>query len=355
MNARQSWLLAASAAVAVAFFGADLRPALAASCSVSGPNGNGNYVISCSGVTIYATPTTAPTPLFGSTGQNSSGGGGGNGHAGALFVSSSSGGSGGNGGDIGSSGSFQSFNTYSSPASIFTNYTFGQGVFIISNGGNGGNGGSGYAGASGSGGGNGGNGGNIFATILPAAIITEGYQSAGVYALSAGGVGGNGGGSYLSFGGGGNGAAGGNGGTIDLQVQSNIYTTGTQSFGVWAQSVGGGGGNGGTSWASVGGGGGGGVGQEGGDVTAGLLSGASILTMGSGSIGMLVQSIGGFGGNGGSSVLTYGGNGANGGIGGTVSVDNASNTSIVTLGNDADAIIAESVGGGGGFGGSSFG
>src|SRR5690606_20320440 len=108
---------------------------------------------------------------------------------------------------------------------------------------------------------------------------------------------------------GGKGGAAGNGNTISLTSSGTIHTVGNQSYGVFAQSVGGGGGSGGSALTtgaegvgaytlglSLGGSGGGG----GNGGTVGLaLKNDSITTEGGGSYGVLAQSVGGGGGEGG--------------------------------------------------------
>ncbi len=153
-------------------------------------------------------------------------------------------------------------------------------------------------------------------------------------------------------------------------------TLGAHAVGVLAQSIGGGGGNGGISVAlalnasvastgpnsdisaSVGGFGG----AAGNASTVQVTRNGSITTLGDYAIGILAQSIGGGGGNGGLAVsgsvggtdaksfsASVGGFGAGGGTGGLVTVDNTG--AITTSGAKAQAIFAQSVGGGGGTGG----
>jgi hypothetical protein len=84
--------------------------------------------------------------------------------------------------------------------------------------------------------------------------------------------------------------------------------------------------------------------------------GGSIKTYGEGSGGIFAQSVGGFGGGGsGSGFVSYGASGESGGDGGKVSVTLGIPyplvSTISTAGNLADAICAQSIGGGGGDGG----
>ena len=130
----------------------------------------------------------------------------------------------------------------------------------------------------------------------------------------------------------------------------------------WRQSVGGGGGLGGdaTDLAIGGGvaiGGNGGLGGNGGTVTLNLKKGVFASTSTLGGAGILAQSIGGSGGAGGSAalkgagflLLTIGGDAGGGGIGGTVNVTNSG--LITSYGDHAAGVQAQSIGGGGGKGG----
>jgi len=234
----------------------------------------------------------------------------------------------------------------------------------------------------------GGNGGAVTITTSGSSTITTYDTNAlGILAQSIGGGGGNGGNAGgLFVAAGGAGGAGGNGGevTVDLDNEGAglIATYGDFSAGVYAQSVGGGGGNGGGATAvgtviSVGTGGTGGSGGYGGGVT--VTSDTTIVSQGNQALGILAQSIGGGGGTGGAAyaysagVLTtsiaMGGAGGDGGNGGAVSVSiqgemftgcQFSETGCgyavagapVTIGADSIGILAQSIGGGGGAGGS---
>ena len=183
----------------------------------------------------------------------------------------------------------------------------------------------------------------------------------------------------LSIGGKGN--SGGNGGTINVSNTGSLYTKGIRAYGVEAQSIGGGGGNGGaatsTSNSTLGGlgqnekgeeqngtydadlsvGGWGGASGNGGTVT---VDNSGILqTFGYGAHAIFAQSIGGGGGVGGEGTvdntttvglgIQSGGGAGNGGNGGVITVTNTG--SILTAGDDAYGILAQSIGGGGGEGG----
>lgn len=163
-----------------------------------------------------------------------------------------------------------------------------------------------------------------------------------------------------------------------LASASGIRTYGDFSNAVLAQSIGGGGGNGGVGSSNsysaggmadvevnIGLGGTGGGGGNGGEVDVYLAPAYTVHTLGSGSRGMVAQSIGGGGGTsqggtmsvgasvknvGGSLTLGIGQTGGAGGQGGAIKaqVDGA----IRTQGGDADGVLLQSVGGGGGLAGS---
>jgi hypothetical protein len=224
-------------------------------------------------------------------------------------------------------------------------------------------------------------------------ILTTGDGSIGISAQSVGGGGGNGG-SVLSLtleavaadtstqsAGLNIGGSGGSGGTAaDVSVTNSgdggqIITTGDESYGIFAQSVGGGGGSGGSVVAVAGTygetynfaanlsiGGDGGTGNSAGDVT--VTNGGLIWTSGDNAHGIFAQSIGGGGGDGGfvisgsvmlksSSVplITLGGIGGAGGSGGDAGDVTVTNTGSIIIGGDnAYGILAQSIGGGGGNG-----
>ena len=246
-------------------------------------------------------------------------------------------------------------------------------------------------------------------------IITRQDQSSGIVAQSIGGNGGNGGSAFAGALSGGNpklaigfaianGGAGGTGqkgAAVNVGNSGQIYTAGSMSSGIIAQSIGGSGGNGGHSVALAGAdggdggsialavGGAGGSGGAGGTVTvknSGVIatgtdaSSGKVATVGGDlAIGILAQSIGGSGGNGGSAArygtsktpsnvgVAIGGTGGSGTLGGVVTVcANVTDAScgseapvsvaggIITRGTQANAILAQSIGGGGGNGGSAL-
>ena len=158
---------------------------------------------------------------------------------------------------------------------------------------------------------------------------------------------------------------------IGAIAASTITTTGDRSSGISAQSIGGGGGNGGYAVAiSVGvfgsesfalGGKGGSAGGAG-NVFVG--ANGAIVTHGVSSDGIIAQSIGGGGGDGGFAIsatggatyasvgLAFGGNGGHGNDAGTVTVFSTAN--ITTTNDLSNGIFAQSIGGGGGNGGFSI-
>ena len=90
-------------------------------------------------------------------------------------------------------------------------------------------------------------------------MTTAGDQSIGIFAQSVGGGGGNGGGTVavaagggynLSLAIGGKGGVGGASSTVKVDAVGKIETKGSLSHGIMAQSVGGGGGNGGFAVAA---------------------------------------------------------------------------------------------------------
>ena len=227
-------------------------------------------------------------------------------------------------------------------------------------------------------------------------IATYGAQSDGIYAQSVGGGGGSGGAAsstdkaandtpvQASLAVGGQGGAGGAGGpvTVTNGTGGTILTQGVAAFGIFAQSVGGGGGegslagtvNGSLQSLGMGIGGNGGGGGDGGVVTVTTgdgANGSTITTTGKHGIAIFAQSVGGGGGlvrtmttdqtfdpskivinpqgrladiHGFS--LNIGGQNGSSGAGGNVNV--FASGPITTSGLDAHAILAQSIGAGGG-------
>ncbi len=303
--------------------------------------------------------------------QSIGGGGGDAGASGGLVSLGGKGGGGGGGGVV----------TVRNYGTIVTQGTRGHGIFSQSIGGGGGSGGDsgGLVSIGGSGGDSVNSIGGTVTVTNEAAITTHGALSSAIQAQSVGGGGGDGGSSGSGlFSLGGTGKDGGNGGIVTVNDKHNLTTTGNDSYGIFAQSVGGGGGNGGSStsvsaFAGVSIGGKGGAASEGGTVAVHFtdravdLGGSSpvmisplILTKGQRSMGIFAESVGGGGGNGGMAVqasigygasvaVAVGGGGGPGGKGGQVTLDG--DAVVRTEGDLSPAIFAESVGGGGGNGG----
>ncbi len=122
----------------------------------------------------------------------------------------------------------------------------------------------------------------------------------GIFAQSVGGGGGDGGGVSGLVSIGGNGSATSNGGKVDVINRGTISTYGIQSHAIFAQSIGGGGGNGGSSTGlvTIGGSGGGGGDAD----VVNVTNGGTLYPRANESYGIFAQSIGGGGGSGGSAV-----------------------------------------------------
>lgn len=204
-------------------------------------------------------------------------------------------------------------------------------------------------------------------------ITTDEDDSRGIFAQSIGGGGGDGGNAdaiILAIGG--SGGAGGSGGQVTVKNDGVISTSGDDSAGIVAQSVGMGGGNGSNSttvglFAGVSIGGSASGGGDGGNASVTLTDdddsqSSSITTRGDRSQGVNLQSVGGGGGNGGGAVsvtvgfvgdaaISVGGSGDGAGVGGHVALNGSGDVSVVTGGDDSDALFLQSVGGGGGNGG----
>ncbi|WP_395681575.1 beta strand repeat-containing protein, partial [Inquilinus sp.] len=313
--------------------------------------GDGGAGGSSAGVTVALASTAISTQGANSSGivvrsEGGIGGGGGSGAAGIGEAGGGGGGNGGNGGDL---------SIWLDGASSITTQGAGSfGIVAQSFSGAGGDG-SGETGDAGSGGngGVGGDAGNV--TISNAATITT-AQATGILAQSVAGAGGGGGGSYGVFGGsGGTGASAGSVGTIDVSNTGSITTSGAGAKGVLAQSLGGSGGVGGDASGglyTVGGNATSNVFEIAGNtVTISLTSGGSVATSGVSAFGLLGQSIGGGGGDGGSGAglgAAVGGAGGAGGAGGTVQATIDTQSQVVTTGDNAAAVVMQSIGGGGG-------
>jgi hypothetical protein len=344
-----------------------------------GGNGGGESFGAAVTVNNSGGISTLQSDSFGVLAQSIGGGGGDGGSAGGWFTVGGRGGSGGGSGIV----------TIYDSGTVQTAGDRSTALFAQSIGGGGGNGGDAVSinqslsVAVGGAGGLGGPGDKVYVTADGSDIETTGDNAHGIHAQSVGGGGGNGGlaisgtvpsgpGLNVSVALGGNGGGGGSAGEL-VHVRTldgtTIDTSGTGSYGILAQSIGGGGGSGGTSFAASGGpglsvavsiGGKGGVAGAGKDVN--IDNAATITTTGDLSAGIFTQSIGGGGGNGGfagslavggsSASVSLGGSGGSGGAAGRIDVLNSG--SIETGGAGAAGIFAQSVGGGGGNGGSAL-
>ncbi|MGN6489468.1 MAG: hypothetical protein ACTHLT_16840 [Devosia sp.] len=323
---------------------------LATWCNGGGSGGNaGSVAVNNNGTIVVTGGYGVSATSIGGTG------GKGGGSFGLIVSSPGRGGNGGNGADV-------TVNLLGN-SSIKTTGDGAHGVYAVSNGGNGGSGGSsGGLVALGDKGGNGGNAGVV--TVSNAGSIeTNGTRAHGIYAESKGaGAGqGSGAGGLVAIGGNGGGESSGN--KVTVNNTGGIETKGADSFGILAQSIGGGGGDGGDSGGlfAVGGK----AGSGGGSNTVKVNNTGSITTHERGSVGIFAQSVGGGGGNGGNAYsgglgvsVAVGGDGGLGGKGGKVIVNELSgnladlaSATITTGGTGAHGIQAQSVGGGGGNGG----
>jgi hypothetical protein len=292
------------------------------------------------------------------------------GNCGGLVCFGANGGSAGNGGNV-------SVELTSGSITLDTQGDRASGILALSVGGGGGDGGGGFAAfyAEGSKGGKGGNGGEVYVTSS-AKITTAGNDSKGIDAKSVGGAGGNG---FAAEALGAFGAR--QGGSADAGKVTvynwNRIVTGTSaapgtsddpvygddpicgvgcSYGIFAQSIGGGGGHAGTSggvFTSVGGSGS--SGGDGGEVFVQTYASGSITTYLEDSDAIYAHSIGGGGGKAGGTVsvapgvgVTVGGEGSKGGKGGKVTVKLYDEAGLNTFGDASAGIDAMSVGGGGG-------
>jgi len=322
-----------------------------------GGNASDVYISAQSGAAISTTGDFATGML-----AHSIGGGGGTGGD-FVAVLGGQGGNGGNGGDAGQA-------TISSLATLSTTGDHAYGMLAQSIAGSGGAGGVDTSAAVALGGdGAGGGAANQVNITNYGTITTGGYSAHGIVAQSIGGGGGAAGSANgaLSVGGNAAGETPSSGGSVWINNQAAITTTGDAAVGMLAQSIGGGGGSGGDANGVVTVGGSGASAGDGGTVSIAQGFG-NIQTFGNYSAGVLAQSVGGGGGNGGDTLslsagaaLAIGGTGSSGGNGGSVCIANDSAcdippygflTTVATHGNYAPGVIAQSVGGGGGNGGS---
>ncbi|WP_063416536.1 autotransporter outer membrane beta-barrel domain-containing protein [Prochlorococcus marinus] len=227
----------------------------------------------------------------------------------------------------------------------------------------------------GSEGGFGGDASNSMVEVDGGTVRTDGDHSAGVLVQSIGGGGGSVGGQTSLNTVGSSGGNGGKGATAKIVLENNaVITTGLSSLsdstweigrfspGVLVQSIGGGGGNAGTNSGVIAVGSDGGAGGDGG-LVVGELGASSIRTFRLFSPALLMQSIGGGGGNGGDTSSasvgmvsvggSEGGDGGAGGQGGDVTIKPVPGFSAIqTKAGFSGGLLLQTIGGGGGHGGS---
>ncbi len=200
----------------------------------------------------------------------------------------------------------------------------------------------------------------VSTTSNTGAVISTSANTPAVMAASAGSDGGGGGNAYV-FGSGGDGGNGANGGTVTVNVNGAVVTTASNSAGVVAGSGGGNGGSGGDAHSIHGSGGNGGAGGGGGNafiqITSTSANPTTVQTLGDNSDALHAVSQGGHGGNAGNcaDIVCEPNTGGNSSSGGTVTVTTDQHTSLVTYGQYSNGIYAASIGGFGGNGGSSSG
>ncbi|MBW8638755.1 autotransporter outer membrane beta-barrel domain-containing protein [Hoeflea sp. WL0058] len=286
--------------------------------------------------------------------SSSGGDGGDGGHGDDAYVSNGGdAGRGGDGGDV----VFEA----GEGATIMAYVNEATPIIIQSVAGDGGDGGdsTNHAGnAHGGDGGSGGVGGDVTVDLTAAdSVSISTGEARGILARSYGGAGGDGGDASTTVGksGGGDGASSGNGGDVKVYLTGDLYTVGSDSDAIVAQSVGGFAGDGGTATGVVAYGASSNSAGTGGAVEV-ILDGETLETWGDHSDGIFAQSVGGGGGSGSSSdgIETLGGTGSAGGQAGAVSVEAYSST-ITTNYARSRGIFAQSIGGGGGDGGSANG
>ncbi len=371
----------------------------AIAANVGGAGGGGGDGGSVS-VTTEGILSTAGLGAVGVAAASIGGGGGDSGTT--LTASALSGGAvgisvGGNGGAAGSGGTVSVTNT----ANITTRGILSEAIRAHSIGRGGGNSGTlvtanglslGDIGIGvGGNGGAGGASGDVTVTNQPGlasqgTLSTSGTFATAIDAKSIAGGGGNAKGSITASGltmgsltatVGGDGGGGGTAGKVTVNSNGAVGTGGDLAYGILAQSLGGSGGEGGfaieagftggevSGSLNVALGGTGGGGSTGGAVQ--VSTQGSVKTQGLGSLGLVAQSIGGNGGVGGGIYsgnvslssqasgqvnLDLGGDGGSGAIGGAVTVNNAAD--IETQGFFSSGILAQSIGGNGGLGGSVY-
>lgn len=282
---------------------------------------------------------------------SAAGNGGHGGKAGGLAV----GGHGGAGGRGGDSGIVTVVNGLNGQGTVTSAAENQAGILALSIGGEGGSAGGSSIVSSGNDGGVGGNGG-IVSVDNSGVVTTTARNATGIDAESIGGGGGSGSGGGW-FGGSGSGGAGNSGRTVAVGNSGTVQTSGNDSVGIFASSTGGNGGDGGSSSSIIAVGASGGKGGHGGEVLVGISG--KVKTTGINANGVVAQSVGGGGGRGGNASsagpvsVSVGGSGGAGGNGGVV--QSVVLGSIAAEGLHSDGLVLQSIGGGGGHGGSAKG
>ncbi len=323
--------------------------------SAGTPN-SGDSGQTASGVTVGLTGSSSGVVIATSNAPGvlaSSAGGDGADGAPGVGDSGSGGGNGGAGGDVSVTGIGKVGINVTGDNAIGVQATSAgaQGGFAASEGG-----GAGYFG------GYGGYGGNATVDFSQGSglISTAGTNAFGVQATSVAGNTGTNGTNYIviDFDDLSNGRHGGNSGAVNVTMGNDmaVTTSGTNAIGIVARGVSGNGGDGTSSAGPISTGKGGTGGNGGVTASVSVNNLGAITTSGTGAIGIFAQSITGSGGAGGDSQDVGGshaGAAGNGGAAGEVSIANAGN--IRTSGLYAPGVLAQSVSGAGGIGGSASG
>ncbi|UGY07397.1 autotransporter domain-containing protein [Bradyrhizobium quebecense] len=341
--------------------------------ATGGISGNGNLL-----TTTNANPTTTTGEgAIGLIGQSIGGGGGADGATGDISVGTGVGVLKAIAGGTSTNGGSGAAVAFSNTGNIMTSGNLAAGAVVQSIGGGGGNAVLAFGVVTGTplgialtaGGSEGavGNGGTVNLPSFTGAVATSGALAAGLMAQSIGGGGGyvgfttptgtSVGANGVSLTVGGLSGAGGLAQSVTFNATQTVSTSGVGSVGLLGQSIGGGGGfagfwSGGSQNPVVSSfviGASGGAGGKGDAVNMG--AGGSVFTTGTGAIGVLGQSIGGGGGVaeafgvGSSGGVKIGAGGGAAGDGGAVTI---ATQLVSTTGNGAHAVVAQSIGGGGG-------
>jgi len=334
------------------------NPSFLPGVNIGGAGGNGG---TASLVTFFlpnAAVTTSgngPASVVRASGEGGDGGMGGQVEStGRAEVRGGNGGNGGAGGPVLFSLENNSISAGAQGAPVLLAQSVGG------NGGDGGNAVTGSTAPTAAGGGDGGDGGDASTVSINGDFTltrkTAAANSTALIAQSLAGQGGDGGNASDNLGVaiGGNGGVGGTGGAVSIgttttPLKAVIANMGNQSGGILARSYGGGGGAGGQAFTNGQNGNLSGPGPGGG---VSLYAEGSVTTAGVGAAAVTAQSVGGFSADAsGSDIVQFGASAQSGGKSGAVIVDltpNSANAALATAGDNSDAVIAQSIGGGGG-------